>query len=533
MGFPISERAVPIFHANLKNFSRGKAHSSIAAAAYRAGIDLLDTKTREWHRYSRKRGVVDSLMLAPPGAPKWCYEPLAFWDINEQRETRKNARVARELEVSLPHELCAPERKALAIALGQILVDRYHCAVLVAIHEPSEEGDTRNHHTHLLMSARQVGPTGLGERAGGELDASGGRGANELARLREVVGGTINAHLRMAGLSLTVDHRSLKNQAKAALERGDHAAAVLLTRPPTQHIGKTQTALDRKAAAAEAAEAQMDAAIAEAAGRGALAPTPAGHSHQAAFGERLAARRENPPLSAIVWGRATRPRRAGEHSHLALRLSRLGRIARAQGGAGAEVLNAEAELIEAWLDNMCKAAEEAINSARPAGMPLEVEESRALEALRVPRVQVYGMTPFFFEDTETFSWSIQNYASELLRPHRNRERLWRARARLSEAENPAEPAAPRELVRARRALVKAKASVSTVALREGESRLAMARKAMVATRIDYEEKFHITKVEPLVPDLVDGFDFGTTGAEAMSGSHRRQLKPRTRSTFGH
>lgn len=36
-----------IYHANLKNFSRGKGDSSLAAAAYRAGLDPMDTKTRD------------------------------------------------------------------------------------------------------------------------------------------------------------------------------------------------------------------------------------------------------------------------------------------------------------------------------------------------------------------------------------------------------------------------------------------------------------------------------------------------------
>ena len=88
-----------IYHANIKNFSKAKGDSSIAAAAYRAGLDLVDTKTRDWHRYSQRRGVAAVRMLAPAGSPEWCSDPCAFWDANQQRETRKNALVARELEV--------------------------------------------------------------------------------------------------------------------------------------------------------------------------------------------------------------------------------------------------------------------------------------------------------------------------------------------------------------------------------------------------------------------------------------------------
>ncbi|MCL1582875.1 hypothetical protein [Xanthomonas nasturtii] len=34
-----------IYHATMKSFSRGNGDSSVAAAAYRAGFDLLDTST--------------------------------------------------------------------------------------------------------------------------------------------------------------------------------------------------------------------------------------------------------------------------------------------------------------------------------------------------------------------------------------------------------------------------------------------------------------------------------------------------------
>ena len=123
-----------IYHASIKSFSRGKGESSVAAAAYRAGLDLVCTTTHRLHRYSHRHGVSSYQMLAPKGAPKWCLDANVFWDANEAHERRANARVARELEVSLPTELAAKQRTALAVALGQMLVDRYQAAVLVAIH---------------------------------------------------------------------------------------------------------------------------------------------------------------------------------------------------------------------------------------------------------------------------------------------------------------------------------------------------------------------------------------------------------------
>lgn len=200
-----------IYHASVKSFSRGKGESSIAAAAYRAGLDLVDTKIRGLHRFSFRKGVAAHFMLAPAGAPAWCSDARVFWDANEAWETRQNARVAREIEVSLPSELSPDRRQSLALELGQLLVDRYKAVVLVAIHLPSQQGDNRNHHVHLLMSAREVGPEGFGARAGAEFDARGGRGAEEVRAIRALASETINASLASAGLEDRVDHRSLKD----------------------------------------------------------------------------------------------------------------------------------------------------------------------------------------------------------------------------------------------------------------------------------------------------------------------------------
>jgi hypothetical protein len=53
---------------------------------------------------------------------------------------RVNSRVARELEVALPHELDDGQRKALVRDIAQMLVGRYGVGVMAAIHEPSGQG---------------------------------------------------------------------------------------------------------------------------------------------------------------------------------------------------------------------------------------------------------------------------------------------------------------------------------------------------------------------------------------------------------
>lgn len=285
-----------IYHASVKAFSRGQGHSGTAAAAYRAGIAIADELTGTRHDYTRRKGVASVDMLAPEGAPAWARDPAECFNRSEQAETRANARVGRELEVALPCELDEQQRRALAQDLGQLLVDRYGVAVLVAVHEPDKGGDERNHHAHLLMTPRQIGPEGLGARACAEFDARGGAGPAAIKALREAVAERINAHLARAQLTDRVDHRSLPEQAKAAEAEGQLGFAAVLAREATQHEGKTATRMRRRgehserAAANDAVRAGNRIELTEYLRRlekeGRLMETPPRHSQEAAQAER-------------------------------------------------------------------------------------------------------------------------------------------------------------------------------------------------------------------------------------------------------
>ncbi len=236
--------AVAIYSVQVKSLSRGKGDSATAAAAYRAGIDLDDPSGAR-HSYSRKTGVLSVDMLAPTNAPAWAWDPRQLWSKVEEHETRKNARVAREVLVALPHELTPEQRRALAREVGQLLVERYGVAVQIALHAPDKGGDERNYHAHILMTPRHVGPTGFGDSAAKVLDEFKA-GAQELKALRALIGERINDALSAACQSARVDHRSLRDQQGSAIEAGDFCAAAKLDRLPSQHEGKAVTQARRR-----------------------------------------------------------------------------------------------------------------------------------------------------------------------------------------------------------------------------------------------------------------------------------------------
>ena len=229
-----------IYHASTKPIARSAGRSAVAAAAYRAGVDLVDARTGLVHDYTRKGGVELTEILTPDGLG---VERNALWDAAELAEKRKDARTAREWIVALPSELDAGQRCDLARDFAQALVERYGVAADLAIHAPDREGDHRNHHAHILTTTRQVSraPDGglvLGAKAHIELsdkarrERSLGAAADEVKAVRELWEHTANAALERAGVEARIDARSLQAQG--------------VDREATQHLGAVASEMERR-----------------------------------------------------------------------------------------------------------------------------------------------------------------------------------------------------------------------------------------------------------------------------------------------
>lgn len=224
-----------IFHLSVKTVSRSAGRSATAAAAYRAGVEITDERTGEIHDYQRKAGVESAELFLPAGAPEWATDRAKLWNAAEQSEKRKNSTVAREFEVALPSELSADQRRELAHDFARELVKRHGFAVDVAIHAPGKDGDSKNHHAHILCTTRKLTAEGFTEKTR-ELDDRA-TGAAEVTHWREQWAGLTNAALERAGHAERVDHRSLDAQG--------------IDREPGVHLGPTATAIERRGEVSE------------------------------------------------------------------------------------------------------------------------------------------------------------------------------------------------------------------------------------------------------------------------------------------
>ena len=238
-----------IYHLSVKLVTRGAGRSATAAVAYRAATRVDDERTGLVFDYSRKRGVEHTEIVLPAhcaAAAEWARDRARLWNAAESAENRKDARVAREYEVALPHELDAGQRRTLVRAFAHELAERHGCALDVAIHAPHRDGDTRNHHAHILATTRAVTERGLGAKTDIELkDADRAKrglcsGKHEIKAIRERWATLVNAHLAEHGHSERVDHRSLAEQGEA--------------REPTIHKGPAVTAIERRAERSVVAE---------------------------------------------------------------------------------------------------------------------------------------------------------------------------------------------------------------------------------------------------------------------------------------
>jgi MobA/MobL family protein len=104
------------YHFSVQIISRSAGQSSVAAAAYRAGERLKEQRSGKIHDYSKRRGVVSAEILLPRGAANFLGDRSALWSYVERLEGRRDAQLAREINLALPHELDANARRHNGIA---------------------------------------------------------------------------------------------------------------------------------------------------------------------------------------------------------------------------------------------------------------------------------------------------------------------------------------------------------------------------------------------------------------------------------
>lgn len=216
------------FRLEVQAIKRGDGRSAVAAAAYRSASRLHDARLEMVFDYAAKSGVLFSGVVIPEAAPASYGDRETLWNAAERADRRVDSRTAREILISLPHELSDTQRHDLVRAFVAGSLVSQGMIADYAIHRPDAHGDERNHHAHILVTTRAVGAEGFGfkQRAWDNPEA--------VRQLRANWADIQNLHLRLAlgPDAPQVTHLSLAGQGA--------------DREPTVHLGPSASGMERR-----------------------------------------------------------------------------------------------------------------------------------------------------------------------------------------------------------------------------------------------------------------------------------------------
>lgn len=197
--------AMAIYHLSAKLISRAHGSSALASAAYRSASRLYDERLDRHHDFTNKSGVVHSEVLTPENAPEDFREREKLWNAVEAAEKRKDAQLAREIEVAIPRELNKPQGIELARDfVEREFVSRGVIADLNVHWDIGADGEPKPH-AHVMLTTRAVDGSGFGPKV---------REWNRtelLEHWREAWADHVNERLAELGIEARIDHRSFKD----------------------------------------------------------------------------------------------------------------------------------------------------------------------------------------------------------------------------------------------------------------------------------------------------------------------------------
>lgn len=195
-----------IYHFSAKVISRANGSSAVASAAYRSAERLHDDRLDRSHDFTNKSGVVHSEVMLPEGAPERLGDRSTLWNEVEATELRKDAQLAREIELAIPRELTQQQGIELARDFVQAeFVDNGMIADLNVHWDIGADGLAKPH-AHVMLTMREVGEDGFGKKV------RDWNKTEQLEQWRERWANHANERLAELDIDASVDHRSFKDQ---------------------------------------------------------------------------------------------------------------------------------------------------------------------------------------------------------------------------------------------------------------------------------------------------------------------------------
>ena len=130
-----------IYHCSVQVIGRNAGRSSVAAAAYRAGEDLVNEYDGIEHDFTKKNWVKHTEIILPDNAPSEYSDRSTLWNAVEMSEKSKDAQLCREFELALPIEFTREQQIELAEQFARDKLVSQGMIVDIAIHNPPVMND--------------------------------------------------------------------------------------------------------------------------------------------------------------------------------------------------------------------------------------------------------------------------------------------------------------------------------------------------------------------------------------------------------
>lgn len=181
--------------------------------SYRLATVLVDPETGQSFDYMAKGrldengfGVTHTEVLAPERAAPWVFDVQTLLNRSMARDTRKDAQLFRELEISLPRELSHEDHKALVRAFVQRHCVAHGMVAVVALHNERASDGGENPHAHIILTMRHLEAEGFG------LKNRAWHARGMLKDWREGWADLANEFFAARGIAKRLDHRSFKDR---------------------------------------------------------------------------------------------------------------------------------------------------------------------------------------------------------------------------------------------------------------------------------------------------------------------------------
>jgi ATP-dependent exoDNAse (exonuclease V) alpha subunit len=192
-----------IYHLTASVVSRAHGKSIVAVAAARSASKLYDRYYGATHNFARASTVAHTEILAPSGLTgAFVQDREELWNQVEAAEKRKDAQLARDIEVALPVELSLEQCVAL---LREYVANEFVSQGMIADLSVWHHG-SHNPRAHILLTLRDATSEGFA------LKARRWNRKDNILRWRAAWAECANRHLAKGGHAVRIDHRTLEAQ---------------------------------------------------------------------------------------------------------------------------------------------------------------------------------------------------------------------------------------------------------------------------------------------------------------------------------